>query len=424
MNGVRDAAFSAQLEGPFVDLPTALNAQAGCPRHDFGRSWTLSTRPDILERPSWTPKVHERLKPVQRHLRENHHAAAGGSDTAVCVLPPERPPPGDCHSETAEMCDCTSNGTTTIPSEFILQGFFWIQDQKLWISIPFTAMYFLAVLGNGILVLVTIIERSLHEPMYIYISLLAVIDLGLSSSVIPKVLGMLWFNANTISVGACLTQMYSVYCFEALESSVFVAMSLDRYVAICQPLRYSSIITSTFITRSIVFMLVRCLGFLSPLPYLTARLPYCNSNNISHSFCEHVALLNLTCGDLTINMIYMVVLVCSITIVDNSLIALSYLLILRAVLRVGSAEALRKAFSTCSSHIIVIVFFNISASCSFFLYMFGQNVPTSVQIIPLLLNCLVPPMVNPIVYGVRTREIRQSLKTLVKKMKFFFCYKK
>ncbi|XP_029457717.1 olfactory receptor 52J3-like [Rhinatrema bivittatum] len=305
-----------------------------------------------------------------------------------------------------------------MPSEFILLGFSWIEDLKIWLSIPFAVMYLVAIFANGTLVLVITLEKSLHEPMYIYISVLALVDLGLSTSVMPKVLAILWFDANSISATACLSQMVLIYCFEGLESSLFLLMSFDRYVAICNPLRYSSIINQSFVIKSLVFIVILTMGLLSPMSHFTKWFPYCDSNILYYTFCDHLSILKLACGDFTWNTIYLIMLVCAFSVLDNSLIALSYLLILQVVVKLGSPEARKKAFSTCSSHIIVILFFAVSTTFPFLLFLLRQNVPMYMQVLPAMLSNLVPPLMNPIVYGVRTKEIQHGLHSLFKKSTF------
>ncbi|XP_078515205.1 olfactory receptor 56A4-like [Lissotriton helveticus] len=313
------------------------------------------------------------------------------------------------------MCECPSNVTTSMPSEFNLLGLSWVQDKASLMSIPLAMMYSFACLANSILATVILLERSLHKPMYFYISMLAIMDLALSGSVIPKVLEILWFDSNTITSAGCLIQMFIFYSITGAELSLFTLMSFDRYIAICHPLRYSSIMTNSFTHKSVLLFVIRNMVLLSPLPYFSTHLQYCKSNNVINAFCEYVSLMRLACGDMTASNIYMYLLVCIHSLLDCILIGISYVLILRVVLKLGSSEARKKAFATCSSHIIVIVFFTISSTFSYLMYLLKSETPLYVQTMSTVLNSLIPPMLNPLVYGVRMTEIQNGLKTLSKK---------
>ncbi|XP_078515198.1 olfactory receptor 56A4-like [Lissotriton helveticus] len=310
------------------------------------------------------------------------------------------------------MCECPYNITTTIPEVFLLKGLSLVQDWAVWLSIPLAMMYLVSCLANSTLAAVIISERSLHKPMFIHIFVLALVDLSLSCSVIPKVLEILWFDSMTITAEACLIQMFCFYHMQGSELYIFTLMSYDRFVAICQPLRYHSMITNSLTIQSLVFIITWNLFLICPIPYLTTRLLYCQSNIVLNALCELLSVTNLACGDKTPNNIYMNFLVCINSLTGFILVAVSYILILRVVLRIGSSEARKKAFSTCIPHLIVMIFFHISSLFSFFLYLFGSHVPLHVQVMTSVMNTLLPPLLNPIVYGIRMKKIRQGLKKL------------
>ncbi|XP_069059446.1 olfactory receptor 52K2-like [Pleurodeles waltl] len=311
-----------------------------------------------------------------------------------------------------KMCKCPANVSTSMPSEFLLLGLSWIEDKALWLAIPLTVWYSFSCVANCTLITIIVAERNLHKTMFIYIAVLGVVDLMLSGSVIPKVLAILWFESYTISADACLMQMFLFFGIESVEVSLFMLMSYDRYAAICHPLRYPSIITNSFILKSALILFTRNMIFLSTMPYLTIWMPYCMSNIVPNSFCEHLAVIKLSCGDRTPNNIFMLALVCIHTVADCGLIGLSYLFILRVVLSLASSEARKKAFNTCSTHIIIIGFFVSACIFSFLVYMFDTNAPLYIQTTSTLLIGLVPPLLNPIAFGIRMKEIRQGLKKL------------
>ncbi|XP_069059447.1 olfactory receptor 52B2-like [Pleurodeles waltl] len=273
-------------------------------------------------------------------------------------------------------------------------------------------MYLVSCLGNSTLAAVIVSERSLHKPMYINIFVLALVDLSLSGCIIPKVMAILWFDSNIITVEACLIQMFFFYNMQGSELYIFTLMSYDRCVSICRPLRYPTMITNSFTIQSLLFFITWDLVLLCPIPYLTTRLQYCKSNIVLNAFCEHLSVTNLACGDMTPNNIYMYLLVCINSLTGFMLVAVSYFLILRVVLKLRSSEARKKAFGTCTPHIIVMMFFHLSSLFSFLVYLFSSHVPMHVQVITSVLNSLLLPMLNPIVYGIRMKEIRQGLKKL------------
>ncbi|CAH2226202.1 olfactory receptor 52M1-like [Pelobates cultripes] len=308
-----------------------------------------------------------------------------------------------------------------IPSEFILTGLSWVSEQKLtaWCSLLFLLMYIVVILGNcGIIILVRA-DRKLHEPMHVLTSLLAMLDLTVASSVIPKVLAILWYGSNTVSAGACLTQMYILYTMFGFESSLFALMSLDRYVAICHPLRHNTVMSNSFIIKLILFTVVRNSTLLVPMPILTKALTFCKNNLIAHSYCEFVEVIKLSCGDLTPLVIYMVSLIFLIPASDNAIIIFSYIMILKVVHSLKSSEAQWKALNTCSSHAIMLSMFYFSACIPLVIFLYFPDSPLPLKTLPEVLSCLLIPVINPIVYGVRTKEIQEGFKRLYWKVLAF-----
>ncbi|KAM3909773.1 olfactory receptor 51E1-like [Leptodactylus fuscus] len=255
-------------------------------------------------------------------------------------------------------------------------------------------------------------DKKLQEPMHIFISLLALIDLSLSSSVIPKALTILWFDCNTITIAGCLTQTYVLYTMLGLQSSLFALMSFDRYVAICHPLRHSTIMSRSFMVKSVAIIASRSLLLTCPLTVLVARLCYGNVNIIYHSYCDYVEVMKLACGDLTPVIIYMVFLVCIYQGGDNSLIFFSYVQILRVVSMLKSPQARWRFLNTCSSHAILLLLFYMSSSIPFYLFICAPDSPLYVKTIVEVLSLFLLPMINPIVYGAKTKEIQEGLRRL------------
>ncbi|XP_074836499.1 olfactory receptor 52K1-like [Carettochelys insculpta] len=299
-----------------------------------------------------------------------------------------------------------SNSTGSDLSVFFLMGIPGLEDLHLWISIPFCSVFSVALIGNCTLLYVIKTESSLHKPMFYFLAMLAVIDLVLSTTTVPKILSIFWFNSREISFNACLMQMFFLHSFSIMESALLLAMAFDRYVAICNPLRYTTILTNSVIVKIGLAALFRAVLLMVPLPFLLRRLPYCQSHVISHCYCEHMAVVKLACADTTFNNIYGIIVALFIVGLDLLFIVLSYIKILRAVLSLASKEEQLKAFGTCGSHISAILVFYIPVVLSSTVHRFGRVVAPHVHILMANFYLLFPPMMNPIVYGVRTKQIR------------------
>uniref|UniRef100_A0A674JKV9 G-protein coupled receptors family 1 profile domain-containing protein n=1 Tax=Terrapene triunguis TaxID=2587831 RepID=A0A674JKV9_9SAUR len=303
----------------------------------------------------------------------------------------------------------------TNPSTFILVGIPGLEAAHVWISIPFCTMYTIAVLGNFIILFIMKTEPSLHVPMYYFLCMLAITDLVLSTSTLPKMLGIYWFNSKEINFSACLTQMHFIHCFSVMESGIFVAMAFDRYVAICHPLRHSTILTNHVVAKIGLALVLRGMMVILPFPFLASHWPYCRTNIIPHSYCEHMAVVNLasvvkiSCGDTTVNRTYSLVVAFVVSGLDLTVVALSYSLIIKAVLRISSKKAYEKALNTCTAHLCVMLTSFTLFFFSALTHRFGQHITLHVHIILANLFFLIPPILNPIIYGVKIKELRDKV---------------
>uniref|UniRef100_A0A8C3T4M5 Olfactory receptor n=1 Tax=Chelydra serpentina TaxID=8475 RepID=A0A8C3T4M5_CHESE len=311
-----------------------------------------------------------------------------------------------------------SNGTGADPSMFFLTGIPGLEALHLWISIPFCSMFSVALLGNCTLLYVIKTEPSLHKPMFYFLAMLAIIELVLSTTIMPKILSIFWFNSREISFNACLVQMFFLHSFSALESAVLLAMAFDRYMAICNPLRYATILTNSVIAKIGLAALARAVLFMVPVIFLLRRLTYCGSHVISHCYCEHMALVKLACSDTRFNNLYGIIVTVFIVGLDSMFIVLSYVKILRAVLSLASKEEQLKAFSTCSSHLCALLVSYIPVVLSSTIHRFGHHVTPHVHILLANFYHLFPPIVNPIVYGVKTKQIRDRVLLLFRGKSF------
>ncbi|XP_077901056.1 olfactory receptor 52B6 [Ictidomys tridecemlineatus] len=310
-------------------------------------------------------------------------------------------------------CIAAMNLSDTRVAGCLLTGIPGLEHLHIWLSVPFCTMYIAALAGNGILICIILSQPSLHEPMYIFLSLLASADVLLSTSTMPKALANFWLGSSHISFDGCLTQMFFIHFLFVADSAILLAMAFDRYVAICSPLRYATILTRKVIGQIVAATLTRSFIIMFPSVFLLKRLHYCRMNVIAHTFCEHMGIARLSCSDISINVWYGLAAALLSTGLDIILIAVSYIRILLAVFRLSSQEARSKALSTCGSHICVILLFYIPALFSVFAYRFGgKHIPRYVHILLANLYVVIPPMLNPTIYGVRTKQILEGAKQM------------
>uniref|UniRef100_A0A8C9QLW1 Olfactory receptor n=1 Tax=Spermophilus dauricus TaxID=99837 RepID=A0A8C9QLW1_SPEDA len=262
---------------------------------------------------------------------------------------------------------------------FILTGIPGMPDKNPWMAFPLGFLYTLTILGNGTILAVIKVDQSLHEPMYCFLSLLALTDVSLSMSTLPTMLSIFWFNAPEISFDACITQMFFIHGFGVVESRVLVSMAFDRFVAIGDPLRYTSILTHGVIGKIGIAVLTRAFCVVFPVPFLIKRLPFCHSNVLSHSYCLHQDAMRLACAST------------------------------RMVLSIASRAERLKALNTCLSHICAVLLFYVPLIGVTMIHRFGKHLPPVVHTLMANVYLLLPPVLNPIVYSVRTKQIRRRI---------------
>ncbi|XP_007527607.1 olfactory receptor 52B4-like [Erinaceus europaeus] len=292
---------------------------------------------------------------------------------------------------------------------FYLLGIPGREDLHMWISIPFFISYVLALLGNGLLIFIILTKNTLHEPMYLFLCMLAGVDIVFATTTEPKALAIFWCNSREISLNGCIAQIYFLHSFFISESGILLAMALDRYIAICYPLRYAMILTHSLIGKIGVAMFLRAHCTIFPLIFLLKRLTFCKNNILPHTFCEHIGLAKYACDDIRVNIWYGFFVLMSTVILDIVLIFVSYVLILRAIFHIPSQDARHKALNTCGSHVCVIFLFYGPGVFSVLTQRFGRHIPIYIHILLANVSMLAPPMLNPIIYGVKTKQIRDQV---------------
>ncbi|XP_045412925.1 olfactory receptor 51I2-like [Lemur catta] len=294
------------------------------------------------------------------------------------------------------------------PATFTFVGISGLEAEHIWISIPFCLMYTIIFLGNGIILHVIRIDRALHQPMYYFLAMLAFVELGVSASTMPTVLSIFLFGITDISFGGCLLQMFFMHSFTLMESDVLLAMSVDRFVAIYSPLRYTTILTIPRITGMRVAIALRSVMLMLPLLFLLKHLPFCGHNTLTHSYCLHSDLIKLPYGDTRPNSIMGLFVITSTFGLDSLFIVVSYILILHTVLGIASGGWWR-ALNTCVSHICAVLMYYVPMISLSLMHRFGWHLPPLLQTAMADVYLFFPPVVNPIVYSIKTKEIRNSI---------------
>ncbi|XP_018430049.1 PREDICTED: olfactory receptor 52Z1-like [Nanorana parkeri] len=302
-----------------------------------------------------------------------------------------------------------ANATSFHPDFFLLKGIPGLENSHLLLSGLFFFMYILGVAANSILIVVISLHESLHQPMYIFLVMLAVGDLVLCSSPVPKTLSIFWFGSHEISFNGCLVQIFFIHFICMTESAILLALAYDRYIAICYPLAYVTKLTLSFVRTAVSVSVTRSVVIMIPVILLLWWLPYQDSNVIEHTYCEHMAMARLATASILANVIYGMIIIILTFVIDLFLIGLSYVSIIQAVMRLSTSDARHKTSSTCVSHLCVITLLYVPAFFSFIAHRIPHShLPPYVHILVANLYVIVPPMLNPIIYGVRTKEIRQK----------------
>nr|XP_045009040.1 olfactory receptor 2B11 [Jaculus jaculus] len=297
------------------------------------------------------------------------------------------------------------------PRDFILLG---ISDRP-WLELPLFVVllvsYVLAMLGNISIILVSRLDSQLHSPMYIFLSNLSFLDLCYTTTTVPQMLVNMGSAKKTISYGGCTVQYAIFHWLGGTECVLLAAMALDRYVAICEPLRYAIIMHRPLCQQLVAVAWISGFGNSLVQVILTVQLPFCGRRVLDNFFCEVPAMIKLSCADTSVNDATLAGLVAFFVLVPLALILLSYGLIARAVLRIQSSGGRHKAFGTCSSHLLVVSLFYLPA-----IYMYLQP-PSSYsqeqgKFISLFYS-IITPTLNPFIYTLRNKDVKGALRRLL-----------
>ncbi|XP_045713557.1 olfactory receptor 2A25-like [Phyllostomus hastatus] len=296
----------------------------------------------------------------------------------------------------------------TSVTEFLLVGFPLSPRMKVLLFGLFSVFYAFTLLGNGVILGLISLDSKLHTPMYFFLSQLATVDIAYACNTVPQMLVNLLSPAQPISFAGCLTQTFLFLTFGHTECLLLMVMSYDRYVAICLPLQYSTIMN--WRVRVTLAVAPWTLGVLLALVdmVLLLLLPFCGPQKVNHFFCEILAVLKLTCADTHVTKVVVLSVAALVLVGPLSAIVVSYAHIVWAVLRIQSAEGRQKAFSTCSSHLCVVGLFYGTAMIMYVGPQHGD--PQEQKKYLLLFHSLFNPMLNPLIYSLRNREVKAALR--------------
>eukprot|EP00079_Xenopus_tropicalis_P013618 XP_002942417.1 PREDICTED: olfactory receptor 52E8-like [Xenopus tropicalis] len=294
-------------------------------------------------------------------------------------------------------------------TDFTLLGFPGISRWRPLLAIPFFSVCLVILSGNSLIIHLIYTEKTLHSPMYLLISVVFAINMSVSTAILPKFLLDLLFQLNQVSLTGCLLQMFVIYFMSLCESGVLLLMSLDRYIAICRPLRYHNIMTKRFLAWLTVIIIIRNCFLICPLVILTSMVQFCRSNIILNFTCENMALLSLGCGDTTKPQIAGLIVRITVTVLDVGLLLLSYSTILYTAMKTTTGKSQHKALNTCGTHLLVVAVFYLCALASSIVQRMETTISTDVKILFTALYLLIPALLNPFIYGFRMSEIRKSL---------------
>ncbi|KAM6182165.1 olfactory receptor 13C4 [Erethizon dorsatum] len=305
----------------------------------------------------------------------------------------------------------------TFVTEFILLGLSGYPKLEIIFFAVILVMYLVIVTGNGILIIASIFDSRLHTPMYFFLGNLSFLDICYTSSSVPSTLVSLISKRRNISFYGCAVQMFFGFAMGSTECFLLGMMAFDRYVAICNPLRYPIIMSKG------VYILMACVSWFSGginsivQTSLAMQLPFCGNNIINHFLCEILAVLKLACADISFNIVTLGISNIAFLVLPLLVIFFSYMFILYTILQMNSATGRRKAFSTCSAHLTVVVIFY---GTIFFMYakpksqdLFGKDSSQAIEGLFSVFYGVMTPMLNPIIYSLRNKDVKAATKYLL-----------
>ncbi|XP_062993197.1 olfactory receptor 6E1-like [Elgaria multicarinata webbii] len=296
----------------------------------------------------------------------------------------------------------------TVVMEFILLGFTDIRELQVTLFVILLLTYLLTLTGNILIISITLLDHRLHSPMYFFLRNFSILEISFTTVIIPKMLTNLLSTRKTISVTACFIQSFFYFFLGIAEFFLLAAMSFDRYVAICNPLRYTIMMNNRMCTQLVMSCWLGSFFFVFITSIVIARLPFCGPNVIDHFFCDSSPLLQLACTDTQLIELVDFILAVIILLGTLAITTTSYINIIFTVFQLPSAKERQRAFSTCSSHIVVVTMFY--GSCIFMYVRPSQSEGIDLNKGVAILNTVVTPLLNPFIYSLRNKQVQEVLR--------------
>ncbi|XP_039174572.1 olfactory receptor 1086-like isoform X2 [Crotalus tigris] len=308
--------------------------------------------------------------------------------------------------------DLMEGGNQTLQmTEFLFLGFSGMPRGQPFFFLLFLAIYLITLVANSVILILIQLDSRLHSPMYYFLSHLSSLDICYSSVTLPTILVNLLHQQPTISYNECMAQMFFLMTFAGTECALLAVMAYDRYAAICEPLHYSQLMSSRvqipLATASWIWGLVDSIFHTA----LATDLAFCGNNQIHHIFCDVPPLLKIACSDTYTNEMALHTASIFVGLCPFLLVVISYVYIVRSILQIRSSSGRRKTFSTCAAHLITVILFYGMINLNYNRPSAGYSL--GVDTLISILYCIVTPMLNPLIYSLRNKEVKGALQKLL-----------
>ncbi|MBN3305680.1 O51F2 protein, partial [Amia calva] len=320
----------------------------------------------------------------------------------------------------SEMTTTSVLNTTFVrPDGFYIRGFYALQHSNYYF-IFLGVLYVATLLANFFIMSIIWFEQSLHTPKYFGVFSLALVDVSYSTALIPKALHMFLFGNRVVEYNACLTQMFFVHYFSGMESYTLMVLAYDRLIAICFPLRCKTI--NSNIRMMLVIIVSWAIPFIvvASMVGLVTRLSYCKSTIVNSYFCDHGPIFIITCSDYSKNWFMAAFFTVFLFFLPLALIMLSYVAILSALLKIPNTDGRRKAFKTCTTHLALVAIFYVPLLVTYIVVWVNMSIDTDTRVLNTSLSATIPPLLNPIIYTLKTDQIIGQIKKYIRNRKIAF----
>ncbi|XP_065271635.1 olfactory receptor 14A16-like [Emys orbicularis] len=295
--------------------------------------------------------------------------------------------------------------------KFLLLGFSDVRELQILHFVVFLVLYLISLLGNLLIVTAVALDHHLHTPMYFFLMNLSILDLGAISVIIPKSMANSLMNTTSISYSGCVAQVFLLVFFASADFAILTVMAYDRYVAICQPLHYERVMNRRACVQMAASAWISVILYSAVHTGNTFAISFCGGNAVDQFFCEVPELLKLACSDSDLSEVGFLIFSVCLASSCFVFIIVSYVQIFTTVLRIPSEQGRHKAFSTCLPHLIVVSLFICTG---IFAYLKPISIsPSVLNLLVTVLYSVLPPMMNPIIYSMRNKELKGALSKLI-----------